>query len=54
MYPSSFEEVLKAIRQAKAIQALNAVRIEAAQRGFLSDEEIEMEMQAYRREKLEK
>jgi len=46
-----FEEVLGTIRQAKAMRALNAIRVEAAQRGFLSDDEIEAEIQAYRREK---
>jgi len=49
-----FEEVLKSIRQARAMRALNAVRIEAEQRGFLSDEEIEAEIQAYRKEKRQK
>ena len=49
-----FEEVLRTIRQAKAMRALNAIRTEAAKRGFLSDEEIEAEIQAYRREKREK
>ena len=45
------EEVLRTIRQAKAMRALNAVRAEAERRGFLSDEEIEAEIQAYRRGK---
>ena len=49
-----FEEVLRTIRQAKAMRALNAIRIEATQRGFLSDEEIEAEIQAYRRDKQKK
>ena len=46
-----FEEVLRSVRQAKAMRALNAIRFEAAQKGFLSEEEIEAEIQAYRKEK---
>jgi len=45
------EEILRSIRQAKAMRALNAIRTEANERGFLSDEEIEAEIQAYREEK---
>ena len=47
----NFEELLGSVRQAKAMRALNAVRAEAAERGFLSEEEIEVEIRAYRREK---
>jgi hypothetical protein len=46
-----FEEISRSIRQAKAMRALNAIRAEAADRGFLTEEEIEAEIQAYRREK---
>ena len=46
-----FEETLQTVRQAKAMRAMNAIRAEAAQRGFLSEEEIEAEIQAYRQEK---
>ena len=47
----NFEEVLGSVRQAKAMRALNAIRAEAAERGFLSEEEINAEIQAYRSKK---
>lgn len=47
----NFEEVIKATRQAKAMIAFNSMRDKAAERGFMSDEEIEAEISAYRREK---
>ena len=50
----NLEELLRSIRQAKAMRALTAIRAEAAERGFLSEEEIDAEIQAYRREKREK
>jgi antitoxin (DNA-binding transcriptional repressor) of toxin-antitoxin stability system len=50
----NLEELLRSVRQAKAMRALNAIRTEAAERGFLSGEEIEAEIQAYRNEKREK
>jgi len=34
--------------------AVNSIRAEAAERGFLSDEEIEAEIKAYRQEKRDK
>ncbi len=37
----SFEETLRAVRQAKAIIALNNMRARAAKKGYLSDEQIE-------------
>jgi PHD/YefM family antitoxin component YafN of YafNO toxin-antitoxin module len=49
-----FEELLRSVRQARAMRALNAIRSEAAERGFLSEDEIEAEIQAYRREKRDK
>jgi len=49
-----FDELLRAVRQAKAMIALNSIREEAAERGFLSEEEIEAEIQAYRKEKRER
>lgn len=45
----SFEETLKAVRQAKAMIAFNAMRSKAAEKGFLSDEEIEAEIAATRK-----
>lgn len=45
----SFEETLKAVRQAKAMIAFNSMRAKAASSGYLSDEEIEAEIAAARR-----
>ena len=46
-----FEEILSSIRQAKAMRAFNLMRQIAAETGYLSDEEIEAEIQAARAEK---
>ena len=46
----SFEETVKAIRQAKAMLAFNSMRSSAAAKGFLTDEEIEAEIAAARQE----
>ena len=46
----NFEETLATIRQAKAMRLLNSIRSEAAERGFLSDAEIEIEINAARAE----
>ena len=37
----SFDEVVQAVRQAKAMIALNSMRRRAAREGFMSDDEIE-------------
>ncbi len=37
----SFDETVQAVRQAKAMIALNSMRRKAAKAGFLTDEEIE-------------
>jgi len=50
----NFEEVIKAVRQAKAMIAFNGMRKKAAIKGFMSDEEIENEIAAYRKEKSER
>ncbi len=47
-----FEETLKAIRQAKAVVAFHSMREEAANSGYISDQEIEAEIAAVRKEKL--
>jgi len=44
-----FEETLKAVRQAKAAIAFNSMRGRAADKGYMSDEEIEAEIAAARR-----
>jgi len=46
----SFEETLKAVRQAKAMIAFNSMKSKAAEKGFLSDEDIEKEIAAVRSE----
>ena len=46
----NFEETLKAVRQARAMIAFNNMRKKAAERGFMSDEEIEREIAASRME----
>ncbi len=46
----NFEETLKAVRQAKAMIAFNMMRKKSADRGFMSDEEIEAEINAARSE----
>ena len=43
-----FEETLKAVRQAKAAIAVNSMRGKAADKGYMSDEEIEAEITAAR------
>ncbi|GMO65080.1 MAG: hypothetical protein Ta2A_13110 [Treponemataceae bacterium] len=48
---NNFDEVVKAVRQAKAMIAFNSMRRKAAKQGFMSDEEISAEITAYRTEK---
>jgi len=48
---TNFDEVVKAVRQAKAMIAFNNMRAKAAKQGYMSDEEIEAEIAAYRKEK---
>jgi len=45
------EQTLRAVRQAKAMMAFNSMRKKAAARGFMTEEEIEAEIAAYRAEK---
>ena len=49
----NFELVLQAVRQAKAVIAFNDMRNIAAKNGYMSDEEIEAEIQASRKERRE-
>ena len=42
----SFEETLRAVRQAKAMIAFNSMRTKAASRGFMSEKDIEAEIEA--------
>lgn len=46
----SLEETIKAIRQAKAMMAFNSMRAKAAKYGFMSDAEIEQEINSARAE----
>lgn len=48
---NSFEEVIKAVRQAKAMRAFNNMRGKAAARGYMSEKEIQAEIIAYRKGK---
>lgn len=43
-----FDEVVQAVRQAKAMVAFNNMRSKAASHGFMSEEEIEAEIAAAR------
>lgn len=45
----NFEEVIQAVRQAKAMIAFNSMRMNASAQGFMSEEEIEAEIEAARR-----
>ena len=49
-----FEEVVQSVRQAKAMIAFNAMRKIAEDNGFMSEEEIEAEIQAAREERRSK
>ena len=48
-----FEETIRAVRQAKAMLAFNALRMQAAKQGFFSENEIEDEIAAVRKAKKE-
>lgn len=43
------EEVLKAVRQAKAMIAFNSMKTKAAKKGYMSEEEIEEEIKKARK-----
>ena len=45
----NFDQVVKAVRQAKAMLAFNHLRGQAAERGFMSEGDIEAEIAAARR-----
>lgn len=47
----NFDEIIQAVRQAKAMIAFNNMRNKAALNGFMSDEEIEAEIIASRNSK---
>jgi hypothetical protein len=47
------DELISTIRQAKAMRSINNMRLTAAENGYMSDEEIEAEIAAYRQEKKE-
>ncbi|MBR1918999.1 MAG: type II toxin-antitoxin system Phd/YefM family antitoxin [Spirochaetales bacterium] len=46
----SFDEIVEAVRQAKAMIAFNSMRRKATASGFMTDEEIEAEINAARNE----
>lgn len=43
------EETIKAIRQAKAMIAFNSMKLKAAKKGYMDDEEIEEEIKKVRK-----
>jgi antitoxin (DNA-binding transcriptional repressor) of toxin-antitoxin stability system len=47
----NFDEVVRAVRQAKAMIAFNSMRNKAARKGFMTEEEINAEIALYREEK---
>lgn len=47
----NFEEIVRAVRQAKAMIAFNSMRAVAAANGYMSETEIEEEIQAVRAER---
>ena len=49
-----FEEVILAVRQAKAMRTFNRMRLVAAENGFMTDEEIENEISLARQERKKK
>ncbi len=46
----SFDEIVQAVRQAKAMIAFNSMRRKAAMSGYMTDEEINAEINAARNE----
>ena len=50
----NFEEIIRAVRQAKAMIAFNSMRAVAAANGYMSEEEIEEEIKSSRVERREK
>ena len=50
----NLEETLASFRQAKAMRAFNKMRGKAAENGYMSDEEINAEIKAYRAGKRDK
>ena len=51
---NDYEITLQAIKQAKAMIAFNSMRLKAAENGFMSEEEIDSEIAAYRKERKER
>lgn len=44
-----FEQLLKAVRQAKAMLAFNSMRTKSAKKGYMSEDEIEAEIKKARK-----
>ena len=51
---NDYEITLQAIKQAKAMIAFNSMRLKATENGFMSEEEIDSEITAYRKERKER
>lgn len=48
---SDYDVMLRAVRQAKAMIAMNSMRLAAAEKGYISEAEIEAEITSVRRER---
>ena len=48
---SNFDEVVRAVRQARAMIAFNSMRAKVAKQGYMSDVDLEAEIAEYRKEK---
>ncbi len=51
IYDKDFEELLRAVRQAKAMIAFNSMRATAARNGYMTESEIEAEIASSRAER---
>ncbi len=49
----SFEETIRAVRQAKAMIAFNTMRMQAAKQGFFTENDIDAEIRAVREKQKE-
>ena len=48
----NFDEILRAVRQARAMIAFNSMKMIAAKNNYMSEDEINAEIEKYRSEKL--
>ena len=50
---TNFDDVVKTVRQVKAMIAFNSMRAKAAKQGYMTDDEIALEIAEYHKEKNE-